>query len=294
MAAIRFLFRERLYIESETIETRIKDYYFDISQKAASDYRCVVEDNITKQGILEPIHPLYLTKISWHIVENLNDFLEQPIQPKLLKMLVHLSNHFEYLSDFEYDKDWQVKCRLSLIEPHKKGTRLTIRFEYYQEDNLVAIEHTTGLLYGVKCLGKSRQFAQLPTRSRVVENLIWSKKIPIHKDLPYVYAEKAGIDAPIHTDPEFAKSIGLPDIILQGTYTFAKAVSLIINEYLQTLEGLKRKPIKSLSVNFTGMLSTPNEIMVRVLFQSEERIVFDVLDNKGKAVIKGGNIIFSL
>lgn len=293
IAALRFLFRERLSINPETIATQIKDYYFIISAQAAEKYRSIVEPMIDEKNknLSETIHPLYLTKISWHIVENLNGFLEQPMNPKLLKMLVHMSNHFEYFGELELDKKYCVKSRLSLIEPHKKGTRLTVRFEYYQQDRIVAIEHTSGLLFGVKCTSGGQRFGKHPAILRVEEKLIWSKKMLIERDLPYEYADKAGINAPIHTDPKFAKSIGLPDIILQGTCTFSRAVSFILSEVSPSFEVVKNRPVKSLSVKFTGMLPTPNEITIRVLFQSEEKIVFDVLDNKGKAVIKGGNII---
>ena len=75
------------------------------------------------------------------------------------------------------------------------------------------------------------------------------------------YAKKAEIDAPIHTNPKFAKSIGLPDIILQGTCTFAKSVSLILLKELNN----EAKQIKSVAAKFTGMIVPPNKITVRLL-----------------------------
>lgn len=282
---MRFLFRERLHISPETIETGIKDHCFIISRQQAEDFRSVVDDTPTTQAATDLIHPLFLSRISWHIVENLNQYLSQPIEAKLLKTLVHLSDDLEYKHALEYDREYRVKSRLCLITPHRKGTRLTIRFEYFQDDRLVAVEHTTGILFGVKCIGQERQLGSVPSKSHVAEKLIWTKTVSIDERLPYAYAAKAGIDAPIHTDPEFARSIGLPDIILQGTCTFAKAVSVIIDEPAFGLEG-----VVGVSANFTGMLLTPNEIEVRVLFHSDDRLVFDVLDKDGQAVIKGGNI----
>jgi len=283
--AMRFLFRERLHISPETIETRIRDHRFTISRQQADDFRSVVDDTPTSQAVTDLIHPLFLSRISWHIVENFNQYLSQPIEPKLLKTLVHLSVDLEYKEALEYDKEYRVKSRLCQVTPHRKGTRLTIRFEYFQDDRLVAVEHTTGILFGVKCNGQGRQSGNIPSKSRVSEKPIWARTVSIDEKLPYAYAAKAGIDAPIHTDPEFARSIGLPDIILQGTCTFAKAVSVIINEPAFGFEG-----VAGVSANFTGMLVAPNEIEVRVLFHSDDRLVFDVLDKDGQAVIKGGNI----
>jgi len=284
---MRFRFRERLHISANTIETRVKDYYFTITRQAADDFRTVVDEASATQAGIDPIHPLYLARISWHIVENLNKYLDQPIEPKLLKTLVHLSDDLEYKDALEYDKKYRVKSCLCLLAPHKKGTRLTIRFEYFQDDRLVAVEHTTGILFGVECIGSGRQAGEIPSQSRVTGKPIWIKTLSIDERLPYSYAAKAGIDAPIHTDPEFAKSIGLPGIILQGTCTFAKAVSVILNE-----PEFSSEVVTGLSANFTGMLVPPNEISVRVLFHSDERLVFDVLDKDGQAVIKGGNLQF--
>ncbi|MCF6193334.1 MAG: hypothetical protein L3J46_03250 [Kangiellaceae bacterium] len=287
MASLRFLLRKRLSISPETIDTRIRDYQFQITEESAVSYHEVIsQEHSSDDKYL--VHPLYLTKVSWHIVESLNDYLKTPIEPKLLEMLVHLSNHFEFFAPLELNKKYTVKSHLCQIKPHRKGTRLTVRFDYWLEDKLVASEHTTGLLFGVRCRGEGIMREELPSYPRVIETAIWSKSIPIEKCLPYVYAKKAEIDAPIHTDPKFAKSIGLPDIILQGTCTFAMSVNCILVELK-----IATKEVKCLSVNFTGMLLTPNEIKIDIVFQTEQKIVFNVYDNKGNALIKGGNIIFA-
>ncbi len=282
LASLRFLLRRRLSISSESIETKVRSYHFSISEEKSEQFNQVVA------GKNNGIHPLYLTKISWHVIKNLNDFLDNKLDPRLLKMLVHLSDHFEVFSALELDKKYEVKSSLCLIAPHKKGTRLTVKFDYFSDDQLVVTEHTTGLLYGVKCIDGKRQFGELPKIKRENERVVWTRNIPITYRLPYQYAEKAEIDAPIHTNPTFAKSIGLPDIILQGTCTFAIAVSLILDEYLPT-----DIRINTTSVNFTGMLLVANEISVRVLYKSESKVVFDVLNKELKAVIKGGVIEFS-
>jgi len=289
LAAFRFLFRKRLSIDSSVVSTEISDYHFSISQRQADEYRSIVKPPLSSKE-QSAVHPLYLTKISWFLVKNLNQFLKQPIEPKLLKMLVHMSDHFEYFEMLEIDTEYRVESHLSLIEAHSKGVRLMLRFEYFREEQLIAVEHTGGLLFGVKCLGGRREFGQLPQKFRYPDIFIWQDCLPIHKNLPFDYAKKAQIDAPIHTQPEFAKSIGLPDIILQGTCTFAKAVSLLWEKYYQRHE---YSQIKCLSVNFTGMLFVPNEIKVRLVYQSSNKLVFDVLDKEDNAVIKGGCIEFN-
>ncbi|MDQ7048300.1 MAG: MaoC/PaaZ C-terminal domain-containing protein [Enterobacterales bacterium] len=286
LAAIRFLFRKRLSIDSSVLSMQMSDYYFSISQQQADEYRSIVEPPLPVKTQLA-VHPLYLTKISWFLVKNLNQFLKRPIAPQLLKMLVHMSDRFEYFEMLEIDTKYRVESHLSLIEGHSKGVRLMVRFEYFKDNKLIAVEHTGGLLFGVKCLGGRRELGAQPQNPRYPEILIWQDFLPIDKNLPFEYAKKAEIDAPIHTQPEFAKSIGLPDIILQGTCTFAKAVSLVWEKYYQRRD---YSQIKCLSANFTGMLFVPNEIKVRLVYQSTNKLVFDVLDKDGNSVIKGGCI----
>ena len=55
--------------------------------------------------------------------------------------------------------------------------------------------------------------------------------LPVSQVEAHLYSECARIWNPIHTDRAAALAAGLPDIILHGTATLAKAVSWIIDEY---------------------------------------------------------------
>jgi acyl dehydratase len=53
--------------------------------------------------------------------------------------------------------------------------------------------------------------------------------IPVARAAPHVYTECAQIWNPIHTERRVALEVGLPDIILHGTATWALAASQLIN-----------------------------------------------------------------
>jgi len=163
---------------------------------------------------------------------------------------------------------------------------MTLKLNYYADNKLIAEEYTTGLMFGVKCLGEDRCLEKIPKPIRIETQPIWQKTIDIDSNLPYFYAEKAEIDAPIHTNPKFAKSIGLPDIILQGTCTFSKAISLILEKEFEGNNVI----VESVSAKFTGMVMPPNSISVRLLKKEDKSVYFDVLNNKNQAVIRGGEI----
>jgi acyl dehydratase len=71
------------------------------------------------------------------------------------------------------------------------------------------------------------------------------------------YAEASGDPNPIHTDEEFAKSIGLPGCILHGLYSMAQ----VARAHTALADGDPRA-LKRLRVQFRGMGFPEQEIVV--------------------------------
>src|SRR5690242_17419142 len=71
------------------------------------------------------------------------------------------------------------------------------------------------------------------------------------------YAEASGDPNPIHTDAEFAKSVGLPGVILHGLYSMAQ----VARAHTDAAGGDPRA-LKRLSVQFRGMGFPEQEIVV--------------------------------
>jgi acyl dehydratase len=84
------------------------------------------------------------------------------------------------------------------------------------------------------------------------------------------YAEAAGDPNPIHTDEEFAKSVGLPGCILHGLYTMAQ----VARAHSAVADGDPRA-LKRLAVQFRGMGFPEQEIAVsaRVTDADGDRVV---------------------
>ena len=77
------------------------------------------------------------------------------------------------------------------------------------------------------------------------------------KYLPHRYAGASGDFNPIHIDPEFAKSVGLPGNILHGLWMMA----LVARANAQLADGDPRA-LRRLSVEFRGMGMPEQEIVV--------------------------------
>jgi acyl dehydratase len=71
------------------------------------------------------------------------------------------------------------------------------------------------------------------------------------------YAEASGDPNPIHIDEDFAKSVGLPGMILHGLYMMA----LVARANAALADGDPRA-LKRLSVQFRGMGAPEQEIVV--------------------------------
>jgi acyl dehydratase len=79
------------------------------------------------------------------------------------------------------------------------------------------------------------------------------------KYLPHRYAGASGDYNPIHVDPEFAKSVGLPSNILHGLYS----MGLVAKAAAQGLAGGDPRALKKLTVQFRGMGLPEQEIVVK-------------------------------
>jgi acyl dehydratase len=86
------------------------------------------------------------------------------------------------------------------------------------------------------------------------------------------YAEASGDPNPIHTDPEFAKSVGLPGVILHGLYSMAQ----VARAHTEAAGGDPRA-LKRLSVQFRGMGFPEQEIVVSATVREADdgRVVTD-------------------
>ena len=98
------------------------------------------------------------------------------------------------------------------------------------------------------------------------------------------YAEASGDPNPIHTDPEFAKSAGLPGCILHGLWSMAQ-----VARANNAAVGGDPRQLKRLEVQFRGMGFPEQEVTVTgtVKEADDGRIVIDtVAEQGGNQIIK--------
>ena len=89
-----------------------------------------------------------------------------------------------------------------------------------------------------------------------------SKSYPINRELLVAYANASGDQNPIHQNEEFAKSVGLPDVIAHGMLTMALA-----GKYVSDISG--SAAVKEFSARFTKPVVVPLGVDVSLVISAK-------------------------
>jgi hypothetical protein len=144
----------------------------------------------------------------------------------------------------------------------------------------------------VECTGGGKGGENIPLLTTRIEEPVplWESSIYINALTLYIYDGCSNIHFPIHTSLKFARAVGLPGIILQGTATLAIAVREILEKEAAGDSGR----INSLYCRFTGMVLPGGDIRVSLAGKTSQsdgtNLFFNVFNSEGKRVISNGTI----
>ena len=174
----------------------------------------------------------------------------------------------------------EVRVRIVAVVRKKPGAAVVFRFETRDADSLpVSTTNFTALYRGVQVDGPDRGSVEsLPAAAGA---LVPAGEIDVAATAAHVYTECARIWNPIHTDREYARSVGLPDIILHGTATLALSISRVLEKY--------PGQVRRVRCRFAGMVLMPSRLTVHAC-RSDSDIAFETRDAHGKAVIERGSV----
>ncbi len=113
------------------------------------------------------------------------------------------------------------------------------------------------------------------------------RKTHLAKDITFRYAKASGDDNKIHTDPEFARQVGLPGIIVQGMCMLHIATRAVVEE----VAGADPGRVSSLSVRFASMLQPGSDLVTRI-WRTATGATFESIGPDGKQVLREGLVNF--
>ena len=162
----------------------------------------------------------------------------------------------------------------------RPGTFVVLRMEARGASGEPVSTTDYGMLYrGVKLEGGARSLETLDDPPRHDGTLERVGEVPVAATAGHVYTECARIWNPIHTDVDYARAAGLPDIILHGTATLALSVSRVLNSF-----GMKANRVRC---RFAGMVTMPGTLSVHAS-RINDGVAFETRSARGEVVIERG------
>lgn len=258
-----------MQIDPAVVGTPLKEYRCTLSQRQSMNCAAAVQDrnpwyfdDERPGGTLAP--PMQAVALTWPIFERMQAFLPASGFPlEVMRMQVHYSEHLVLHRPLKPGDDLTIRGRIAAVLPHRAGTQVVIRLDAFDATGgPVFTEFNGGLLRGVACGDAGQSLPDLPTvpKMSVESAAVWQAPIPIDPLAPFIYDGCTNIYFPIHTSVQFARAVGLPDIILQGTATLALAAREIVNREA----GGDPRCLKALACRFSAMVLPGETITVQL------------------------------
>ncbi|MCG8683364.1 MAG: MaoC family dehydratase N-terminal domain-containing protein [Desulfobacterales bacterium] len=283
-------------LNSQLAGTRLKNYQTEVSQRQTVNFAAGLNDNnpiyfddIRAQGVAAP--PTFPVSITWPVLSQLGDFILLDEFPKeVLFTQVHYTEHLVIHRLVRPGDHISLDGKIVSITPHRAGTHAIIRLDAKDgSSNPVFTEYIGAMLRGVDCDGEMTvdPLPQIPENDPAVPTA-WTCLLEIDPLTPYIYDACADIEFPIHTSPKFARDVGLPGILLQGTATLGLAVRELVNNQADG----NPEAVKEIACTFTGMVEPGTDIEICCLETRQKKefthIFFEVINASNKKAIRNG------
>jgi len=285
-----------LKLNTELVGTPLNPYQTEINWRETTNYAAAIQDNnpiyfndLEEQGIVS--HPMFPVAVTWPILSQLGEYIESEDFPKeVLMTQVHYTEHLVLHRLIRPGDRLSITGSLKAFLPHRSGTHAIICLEAEDEKGEpVFTEYIGAMLRGVDC-GKGGKADQIPSvpENNTREETLWTSDIYIDPERSYIYDGCSNIEFPIHTSPNFAKMVGLPGIILQGTATLAYAVRELVN-----IEADKDPAkVSEIACRFTGMVQPGTDIKVcctgKKSYKDFTNVFFEVQNSDQKKAVRNG------
>jgi len=284
---------------SNFVGAGLKEYACHVSARWIMNYAASIGDSNPlyfdderPEGIIAP--PLFPVAITWPVIEGIADNIESKEFPReIILTQVHYTEHLRCHRPVKPGDNVTIKGTIAAILPHKAGTHVLIRFDALDAGGKpVFTEHIGAMMRGVRCSDSGKGSEHVPEVPRQPDSpiVLWESISAIDPLASFIYDGCSNIHFPIHTSVKFARQVGLPGIIHQGTATLAVAV----RDILKKESGGDSTKMESVYCRFTGMVLPGSDIRIRLVGKKPAPggtdLFFTVLNSEDKRAISDGCI----
>ncbi len=285
-------------IDNRFVGTTLKTYQIKIGSREITNYSAAIEDNNPKyfdderkEGIVS--HPMFPVAVTWPVVSRLDKFIESKDFPmEVLMTQVHYTEHLVLHRLMRPGDNLSISGMIKALLPHRAGTHAVISLEAKDAAGTPVFTETIGaMLRGISCHegGVCGEIAPIPEND-TKDGTLWASDVPIAPERPYIYDGCTQIEFPIHTSPSFARMVGLPGIILQGTATLAYAIRELVNREADQ----DPERIAEIACRFSGMVRPGTGISIcctgRKVHETYTDIFFEVHNSDEEKAVRNGYI----
>ncbi|MEE8400302.1 MAG: MaoC/PaaZ C-terminal domain-containing protein [Desulfobacterales bacterium] len=280
--------------------TPLREYKTTVTWRQTTNHAAAIEDNNPcyfdderSDGLVA--HPMFAAAVTWPIAGHWGEFLTVDDFPfdEMGGRGVHYSEICEVHRLIRPGDELTIKGEIAAILSHRAGTHIVTAFRAIDgEGKPVFTEYIGNMVRGVACSGEDRGKENLPEIPICSDHNgpIWKKEIEIERLRPFIYDGCTDIVSIIHTSKKFARSVDLPDIILQGSATIAYAVKEVIDA---EAKGNPHR-VKRISCRFSAMVVPGTRITIQLNKKVETEtgtdLFFEVLNRDNQKAIRHGYV----
>ena len=281
-------------IRSTAVGTETPPYDQDITTRRCLAYAAalgetddVYFDDARPGGIIA--HPAMAVSLEWPPSRDLRLVPAFGATPDEHLRVVHAEQDTQFHTPIRPGDKLSARGHLISVERIKPGAKTVTKLILERDDGTpISTSFSTAIYRGVETDGADTVTeAPAPWPEEAPPNPWAETSIAVARELPHIYTECADIFSGIHTEREVALAAGLPDIILHGTCTWALAMSVIIDAYL---DGQPEK-LARFAGRFTGMVIPGTDIIVRH-GATPSGAQFEVIAADGSTAISKGSAAF--
>jgi acyl dehydratase len=257
-----------------------------VDPKAAGAYAAATNDhNTAYEGKDAIVPPMFHVWLMWDM---LSTFIQDPELALDLSRLVHGEHDASFLHPIHPGETLQLQASLEQVADKSSGLLVVGRFQCLRAGLLVVDCRSSFFIRTASNSSKPRDEKALAQRmakraARGLPEADLEQNWRVDPDQSARYADASRDRNPIHLDPEFAKSVGLGDVILHGLCTMAMSGRSLV----ELAGNGDPRTLGRLSVRFSKPVRNGSTLSTRA-WRTERGLKFTILDENGEAVITHG------
>ena len=162
----------------------------------------------------------------------MSDALTSMVPPEAFLMIVHGEQDMHFHQPLRPGQQLATAAEAFSIRVGRSGTRYTmkVRSEDVEGESLVLEQYVTMFIRGMsdgEAGGPDKPDHAFPRDAR--SQPLGTFSVHVDEDQTYRYKAASGDDNAIHVDPDVAKAVGLPGIIVHGLCTMAMTSQAVIS-----------------------------------------------------------------